>query len=86
MYILFIHLKNNIVNIYDVEALYWSMSICYFFMPLQDKQDVHDYSAKHIEVTPPIFDDIEHSPCNLKKKPKQDWSCNLCQITATSEK
>ena len=22
MYILFIHLKNNIVNIYDVEALY----------------------------------------------------------------
>lgn len=54
----------------------------FFFIPLQAKLDADDYGAKRKAITPPVVDESE----SMEKKPKQEWSCSLCQITASREK
>ncbi|KAL2946846.1 hypothetical protein AAZX31_20G039000 [Glycine max] len=46
------------------------------------KLDADDYGAKRKAITPPVVDESE----SMEKKPKQEWSCSLCQITASREK
>ena len=50
------------------------------FIPLQNKPDDH-CGEKRKAVTLPI-DDNE----SLQKKAKKEWTCELCQISTTSEK
>ena len=54
----------------------------FFFIPLQAKLDADDYGAKRKAITPPVVDESE----SMEKKPKQEWSCSLCQITASRGK
>lgn len=55
-------------------------------MPLQARPDVVVSSVKRKAVAPPaVNDDNEQAATNLQKKPKRDWSCELCQVTTTSE-
>nr|KYP51466.1 hypothetical protein KK1_026753 [Cajanus cajan] len=42
--------------------------------------------AKRPMLTPPATDEGEHPSLNLRKKPKHQFSCSLCQISTTSEK
>ncbi|KAI4344298.1 hypothetical protein L6164_011544 [Bauhinia variegata] len=51
-----------------------------------DKLDPDCYGAKRKALESPAVDGSEHSPFGLKKKPKDDWSCALCHVCATSEK
>ncbi|XP_019453546.1 PREDICTED: uncharacterized protein LOC109355062 isoform X3 [Lupinus angustifolius] len=49
------------------------------------KPDPDRYVAKRKAVTPDV-DRNDHFPSSLKKKPKEDWSCAVCKVSATSEK
>jgi hypothetical protein len=51
---------------------------------LQAKPDIGLYSAKRKAVTHDVPGD-EPSAIGLNKKLKGEWSCELCQINATSE-
>jgi len=51
---------------------------------LQAKPDPDLYGAKRKAATPDAPND-EPSEIGMKKKPKEEWSCELCQIKATSE-
>lgn len=55
-------------------------------VPLQAKPDRDLYEAKRKAVAPPDVDGSEHFAFGLKKKPKEEWSCALCQVSATSER
>ncbi|KAL5547523.1 hypothetical protein UlMin_002754 [Ulmus minor] len=50
------------------------------------KPDPNTFVAKRKAETPPEVGANELHPFGLKKKPKEDWSCALCQVTATSER
>ncbi|KAE9602360.1 putative transcription factor C2H2 family [Lupinus albus] len=49
------------------------------------KPDPDRYDAKRKAVAPDV-DRNDQFPSSLKKKPKEDWSCAVCQVSATSEK
>ncbi|KAJ1433581.1 Zinc finger C2H2-type [Sesbania bispinosa] len=49
------------------------------------KPDPDQYDSKKKEATPTVYGSMQ-SPLALKKKPKEEWSCSLCQISATNEK
>ncbi|XP_058728431.1 uncharacterized protein LOC131600261 [Vicia villosa] len=49
-----------------------------------DKPDPDLFNAKRKATTPPVSE-IEPFAFSLKKKPKEEWSCALCDIKATSE-
>lgn len=51
---------------------------------MQAKPDPDLYGAKRKAVTPDAPND-EPYEIGMKKKPKEEWSCELCQIKATSE-
>ena len=51
---------------------------------MQAKPDPDLYNAKRKAVTPDAPNDDPYA-IGMKKKPKQEWSCELCQIKATSE-
>ncbi|RDX95451.1 Zinc finger protein, partial [Mucuna pruriens] len=51
---------------------------------IQAKLDPDFCGAKHKAMTPAV-DVSEHLAFSLQKKLKQDWSCALCQVSATSE-
>ena len=53
---------------------------------LQAKPDPNLCGTKRKAVGPPTLDPSELHPFGLKKKPKEEWSCALCQVSATSEK
>ena len=55
---------------------------------MQAKPDPNLFGTKRKAETetPPTLDAKELPPFGLKKKPKEEWSCALCQVTATSEK
>ncbi|PON99374.1 Zinc finger, double-stranded RNA binding [Trema orientale] len=50
------------------------------------KPDPNLFETKRKAVTPPALDTHELHPFGFKKKPQEEWSCALCQVTATSEK
>ncbi|KAF4390128.1 hypothetical protein G4B88_005046 [Cannabis sativa] len=51
------------------------------------KPNPNDFGAKRKATTPPALDENEEQPpFGMKKKPKEEWSCALCQVTATNEK
>ncbi|KAJ7955654.1 Zinc finger protein like [Quillaja saponaria] len=50
------------------------------------KPDPNLSEAKRKAVSPPAAAGNEFAPFGLKKKPKEDWSCALCQVSATSER
>ncbi|XP_062078442.1 uncharacterized protein LOC133782965 isoform X2 [Humulus lupulus] len=50
------------------------------------KPNPNDFGAKRKATTTPTLDDIEEHPFGLKKKPREEWSCALCHVTATNEK
>ncbi|KAK7329917.1 hypothetical protein VNO77_24099 [Canavalia gladiata] len=50
------------------------------------KPEPNVFGAKRKAATPPAVDGREHSPFSLQKKPKEEWSCALCQVSATSER
>ncbi|CAL0307062.1 unnamed protein product [Lupinus luteus] len=51
----------------------------------QAKPDPDRYDKKRKAATPDV-DRNDQFPSSLKKKPKEDWSCAVCQVSATSEK
>ncbi|KAK4431887.1 hypothetical protein Salat_0950800 [Sesamum alatum] len=51
------------------------------------KNDDNISGSKRKAVTPPGVDATEHSLTGIsKKKAKEEWSCALCQVSATSER
>lgn len=58
--------------------------IFYLNVPWQAKPDPGLYNAKRKAMVP-VVDDPEPSAFGLKKKSKEEWSCALCEIKATSE-
>ncbi|OIW19483.1 hypothetical protein TanjilG_09503 [Lupinus angustifolius] len=50
------------------------------------KPDPDHFDAKRKAVTPPDADGSDHIPTGLKKKSKEEWICEVCQVSATSEK
>ncbi|KAA8535378.1 hypothetical protein F0562_030381 [Nyssa sinensis] len=50
------------------------------------KPDGNLSGAKRKAVTPPATGAMELHSVSLKKKPKEEWSCALCQVSATSER
>ncbi|KAJ7979595.1 Zinc finger protein like [Quillaja saponaria] len=42
--------------------------------------------AKRKTVTPPAAGGNEVAPFGLKKKPKEEWSCAMCQVSASNER
>ncbi|XP_040996931.1 UBP1-associated proteins 1C-like isoform X1 [Juglans microcarpa x Juglans regia] len=42
--------------------------------------------AKQKAVTPPAGSSSELQPYGLKKRPKEEWSCALCKVSATNER
>ncbi|CAL0330421.1 unnamed protein product [Lupinus luteus] len=50
------------------------------------KPDPDHYDAKRKAVTPPDVDESDHVPTGLRKKSKEEWICEVCQVSATSEK
>ncbi|KAJ1439445.1 Zinc finger C2H2 superfamily [Sesbania bispinosa] len=54
-------------------------------IPLQAKPDPNQYDSKKKAATPTVYGS-KQSPLALKKKPKEEWSCALCQISATNAK
>ncbi|KAK9275943.1 hypothetical protein L1049_023218 [Liquidambar formosana] len=50
------------------------------------KPDPNLSGTKRKAVTPPAVGASEHHSVASKKKPKEEWSCALCQVTATSER
>lgn len=53
---------------------------------LQAKPDPNLSGTKRKAVTPPAGSTSELPPFGLKKRPKEEWSCALCQVSATSER
>lgn len=50
------------------------------------KPDPNLSGTKRKAVTPPAGSTSELPPFVLKKRPKEEWSCALCQVSATSER
>ncbi|KAE9601722.1 putative transcription factor C2H2 family [Lupinus albus] len=50
------------------------------------KPDPDHHDAKRKAVTPPDVDRSDHIPTGLRKKSKVEWICEVCQVSATSEK
>ncbi|XP_059454459.1 uncharacterized protein LOC132184738 isoform X2 [Corylus avellana] len=50
------------------------------------KPDPNLSGTKRKAVTPPAGSTSELPPFGLKKRPKEEWSCALCQVSATSER
>ena len=57
-----------------------------FPLLLQAKPDPNLCRTKSNAVVPPTSDPNELHPFGLKKKPKEEWSCALCQVSASCEK
>ncbi|KAF1887657.1 hypothetical protein Lal_00040711 [Lupinus albus] len=53
---------------------------------LEAKPDPDHHDAKRKAVTPPDVDRSDHIPTGLRKKSKVEWICEVCQVSATSEK
>ncbi|KAK7291946.1 hypothetical protein RIF29_07517 [Crotalaria pallida] len=50
------------------------------------KPDGKRYDAKRKALSAPDVDGSNHLPSGLRKKPKEEWSCAVCHVSATSEK
>lgn len=72
-----------------LKALNWPVTkyilFDYLSNPLQAKPDPDFPTAKRNAVTPAANNDTETSAFGLKKKPKKEWKCELCQVSATHE-
>lgn len=53
---------------------------------MQAKPDPALSGLKRKEATLPTVSSNELHPFGIKKKPKEEWSCAICQVSATSEK